>query len=350
MFVFDKNTRIVRFEKEKNQQFKSIFEEVDQITVFQSLLDVNVKLGGAIKSPLREDKNPSASFFVNEKGILVLKDWRLGRFNMVELVMSLRGLSYGDACKWIYETFVKNSKISNLVKINNNAWLQQRANEVFKNPDIQVKVKPSFSEEALTFWDPHRRITTEILHAFGIYECEYVWFENNSGSYPVKVNMTFCYVQDGVVFQVYFPLNKRDGKQMRFRNRKNMRFVTMDYDKTKSYVVITKSRKCSFYLTLHGVNNCFIINEAILLKDEEFEQEFKGKTVFTLFDNDVAGRRTTVKYKRKFNTIPLLVPSNNYKLKDFSDLFNYMSFYRLMETINFIALKFKINDYNKKIF
>lgn len=82
-----------------------ILRKVSEETLMEHYLGVPVKKG-LIRSPLRKDRTPTASFFRNSKGDLIFKDFS-GHFhgNFISVVMYKFQCSYGKALQIIANDF-----------------------------------------------------------------------------------------------------------------------------------------------------------------------------------------------------------------------------------------------------
>jgi hypothetical protein len=70
-------------------------------------------------------------------------------------------------------------------------------------------------------------------------------------------------------------------------------------------------------MRLLNINCIGVLSETIRLDADAISCIEKFKFQFTLFDNDTAGKKASITYKKDYNTIPLLFPKG--EPKDFSD-------------------------------
>ena len=131
---------------------------------------------GLFRSPLRNDKNPTCSFFRSNKGTLMFKDFATSQcLDAFSVVQKLFGCSYFEALRIIANDF----------GIVRNKDLQKNPGKINKNPikiedkeasKIQVEIQ-DFSELELKWWAKYG-ITKSILQKFDVYSCKHVFLND----------------------------------------------------------------------------------------------------------------------------------------------------------------------------
>lgn len=266
-------------------------------------------LHSSFTNPFRLDRKPGCSFYY-KNGKLYFVDWAWGKkhYDCVTVVMEAYKCGYNAALFHIVDD-VKNKRIKpitegELIKIKEK-----------NSGQIRVK-KRDYTERELAFWNiGGLHITQERLEAAGVYAVETIWEQDWVID---NCTMTFAYVENGKVTQVYFPLNKNSGRR-RFANSEG--FTIGKYEKLPfiaDAVVIGKSAKCSFYMDLFEITNFYRVNEGDVIPQDVYDTLSPYKKIFFLGDNDYAGKKLAVKYRRTYpDVIILLFPKG--EPKDFTE-------------------------------
>lgn len=289
---------------------------------------------GLFRSPLRKDRCPTCSFYRNNSGSLIFKDFATGQhLNIFGIVQELFKCDYHEALRIIAndmgiirdKTLHKNpGKINeNITKIDNK--------EMSK---IQVEVQP-FSELELRWWESYG-ITASILNRFNVYSCKHVFLNDELLAKSQQHCPIFGYYgkkyQGMELWRCYFP------------KRTSFRFITnwpskkiQGYDqlpKSGKLLVITKSMKDVMCLYSCGITACAPNSENLFISDtmlNELKSRFKYIVVF--YDNDRPGLYNMAKIRRSHPELLYISIPKEYKSKDISDF--YKSHGR-KETINLI--------------
>ena len=83
----------------------TILDKISEIEIFERYLGMNIKLGKAMVSPLRDEKNASFNIYQNETGSVYYKDFGDERGDCFKFVMELFNCSFPDALKLIASDF-----------------------------------------------------------------------------------------------------------------------------------------------------------------------------------------------------------------------------------------------------
>ena len=276
---------------------------------------------GLFRSPLRDDKNPTCSFFRNNKGTLLFKDFATGQcLDIFSIVQQMFKCNYFEALKIIANDFgiIQNKSIKrNPGKINENP-IKIEDKELSK---IQVEIQ-DFTDLELKWWEKYG-ITKNILQKYQVYSCKYVFLNGNLLAKSQQHCPIFGYYgkkYHGLeLWKIYFP------------KRTNYRFIgnypckkLQGYDnlpKSGKICVITKSQKDVMALYAYGIPACAPNSETIIPSEfiiNDLTSRFEH--VFALWDNDITGVTFLNKIKKKYPQIKCLIIPRNLEAKDFSDL------------------------------
>ena len=185
-----------------------LLEQNTQETYLQYYLGIPVRKG-LFKSPLRQDKKPTCSFYISKRnGDIIFKDFS-GAFsgNFIQIVQHLNSCSYGEALNIIANDFgYIQSNISrkpNIIPIAD-AFIK----EDFTNIRVQIK---DFSEQELEWWNKHG-ITIEILNKYNVFSCQTIFLNNEIFTFSNKNKYIFGYyygkLDDKEYWRIYMPLQK----------------------------------------------------------------------------------------------------------------------------------------------
>lgn len=297
-----------------------ILSRFSEEQLMEYYLNIPVKKG-LVRSPLREDKRPTCSFFRNNKGTLMFKDFATGQcLDIFSIVQQMFKCNYFEALKIIANDFgiIQNKSIKrNPGKINENP-IKIEDKELSK---IQVEIQ-DFTDLELKWWEKYG-ITKDILQKYQVYSCKYVFLNGNLLAKSQQHCPIFGYYgkkYHGLeLWKIYFP------------KRTNYRFIgnypskkLQGYDnlpKSGKICVITKSQKDVMALYAYGIPACAPNSETIIPSEfiiNDLTSRFKH--VFALWDNDRTGVTFLNKIKKKYPQIKCLIIPRNLEAKDFSDL------------------------------
>ena len=152
-----------------------ILEHYSEEQIMEFYLRVKVKKG-LWRNPLRNDKNPTCSFFRGTNKTLLFKDFATGQcMNCFEVVETLYGCDYFKALKIIANDFniIHDKTLKKTPGKINSKYLKIEDKEISK---IQVTRK-EFTELELKWWNKFG-ITPKILSYFDVYSCKYVFLND----------------------------------------------------------------------------------------------------------------------------------------------------------------------------
>lgn len=277
---------------------------------------------GLFRSPLRNDKNPTCSFFRSNKGTLMFKDFATGQcLDAFSVVQKLFGCSYFEALRIIANDF----------GIIRNKDLQKNPGKINKNPikiedkeasKIQVEIQ-DFSELELKWWAKYG-ITKNTLQKFDVYSCKHVFLNDQLFAKSQQHCPIFGYYgkkYHGMeLWRCYFP------------KRTLFRFITnwpskkiQGYDqlpKKGKLLVITKSMKDVMCLYSCGIIACAPNSENLFIPDtmlEELKSRFESIVVF--YDNDRPGLYNMAKIRRAHPELIYISIPKEFGSKDISDFY-----------------------------
>ena len=304
-------------------------------------LGVPVKKG-LFKSPLRDDKHNTCSFFRGSSGNLYFKDFATGQCLTFEgVVMEKYHCTYHNALKIIANDFgyIKTNNV--ITKINKPEIKIQPKFEGEKETFIQVEIK-DFSESELKWWNSFG-ISEQILKKYKIYSIKTVFL--NGSIYAQST-------QHSPIYGYYFG-KKENIEQWRIYipKRKEFRFIGNVSTKTvQGYkqlpnngklLIITKSMKDVCLLSSLGIPAIAPNSETQFVSEKMLEElRDRFKNIALLYDSDLTGVRFMNKIRKQYRDLIVCMIPRKYGTKDISDF--YQKYGRnktielIKESINYI--------------
>lgn len=314
-----------------------ILSKFSEEQIMEYYLNIPVKKG-LFRSPLRKDRQPTCSFYRNNSGTLIFKDFATGQhLNVFDVVQNIFKCNYFEALRIIANDLnIVNDKTlhKNHGKINLNP-IRVKDKEVSK---IQIEVQ-DFTDNELKWWGKYG-ITLDILKKFNVYSCKHVFLNSNLFATSQQHCPIFGYyggkIQDNKekieLWRCYFP------------KRKNYRFITNwpskkiqgfnQLPKKGKLLVITKSMKDCMCLYSCGISACAPNSENLFISDkvlEDLKQRFRY--IVVLYDNDKPGQYNMAKIRKAHPELIYTFIPKEYGSKDISDFYKD---HGRKETINLI--------------
>lgn len=277
---------------------------------------------GLFRSPLRRDKQPTCSFYRNESGTLIFKDFATGQhLNVFDVVQSIFKCDYFESLRIIANDFgivQDNTLRKNPGKINLNP-IKIKDKEISK---IQIEVQ-EFTDSELKWWGKYG-ISKDILKRFDVYSCKHVFLNDQLFAESQQHCPIFGYYgkkyQGLELWRCYFP------------KRTSFRFITnwpskkiQGYDqlpKKGKLLVITKSMKDSMCLYSCGITACAPNSENLFIPDKVLEDlKNRFKNIVVLYDNDRPGLYNMAKIRKEHPELTYVFIPKKYGSKDISDFY-----------------------------
>lgn len=329
-----------------------IEKELDQIDIFAKYLDINaseihkcLNSNYIIRSPLREDKNPTCGFYY-QNGKLRMNDFA-GYFHgdCYDVVGYRNLLNARDNIEFakILDIIAKDFKIHKYKDTTEdifNDFSKFDPNKTKQYVIIDVQFR-EFGVQDINYWKKYY-VPLENLDKFKIYPV-YSYYINGQLRYSNSYNDT-CYAYYGGYnkdiglhkWQLYHPF--RDTAKF-LTNYSSMRGVANI--KPSDYGIITKSVKDVVVLDLFDTNSCSLAAEGIIPTELEFKKlNHYWKKTYSLLDFDLTGIRMANRLRKKGISPFLLtngrIGSYNYGAKDISDFIERYGYRRTNELIQYI--------------
>lgn len=293
-----------------------------QEAIFQHYMGMYIDVNALYRNPLRADEHPKCQFKRGDNGVLYFMDYSPKSRLSVDcfgLVQRMFNLDFLDSLRRIAKDFDLHSIYEGSKKKPD--WML--ANEATKGGgeitlnettyDFSVR---EWNIVAMRFWSRALpQLKPDNLMKKGVYLIDDLYI-NNSLIREDKLIFVYKLTDDFRHYQFYKPTRFiRGNKHISVTDRSL--FFTERLDRSKSYCFIIKSVKDYVCGTELDSNVCCLLSENLLTHHIDIEimnqliEDFDY--VFTLFDNDRAGKVASIQYKRMYGTIPLMFPKTMQK-------------------------------------
>lgn len=167
------------------------------------------RLPCVIKSPFRDDRNPSFSFYKSEKGNIRFNDFASGeKGSLLQAIARLRNIDIADIWNVISDDFSSESC---------KEWLTDECRTTVvrtERKEFRIKVRQWESYD-IDYWASYG-INLEFLNRMEVYPISHVFVENKGFLWPHPCDKyAYAYVErkEGFIsYKIYQPYNKRGYK------------------------------------------------------------------------------------------------------------------------------------------
>jgi hypothetical protein len=290
--------------------------------IVEYYLNLNLKFNNLICSPFREDKNPSFGLKVINNYDVIGTDFAIKEhydcFKIVSLLNN--NASFIETLKIIANDF-------NLCKFSidkSEVPLVLNTSDTIKpvhHKNLFTVEDQEFTRVDLDYWNTYR-ISISTLVDFDVYSCKRLWsngklikrYSVNNPIYAYKFNK-----YKDVSYKIYCPFADKKNKWLFNGSSSDIE----GFDQLPllgDLLIITKSLKDVMCIKEH--NNIPAISlqgEGNVLDLNLFNKlKYRFNTIYSLYDNDIAGIKGANKLERDYGIKPLYIPEES-KCKDFAE-------------------------------
>lgn len=318
---------------------REVFSNTQETEVLNSVFPEIIQLPCIINSPLREDKHPSFSIYVNNTGKVRYIDYATGDTGgLLDLLCAYWNCSFQECLTRIKSMNFSGKGIPETVSKSSHIKVSDRA-----SIHIEVKIRP-WKDYDISYWQSYGcnikllkkaevyPISHKIIfknghkHTFIAPQYSYVFIERKEGKITKKLYSPFA--------TKYKWITDNDHSVIGLWNK---------VPKTGEVVCICSSLKDAICLWSNsGIPCIYIQGEAYNISDtavKELKRRFK--TILICFDNDEAGIKDAQKLQQQTGFINVVLPYFEGG-KDISDAYKIMGKEKFKETIvNHIIQSFK---------
>jgi hypothetical protein len=308
----------------------ALLKRISDYEIYRMYMGDQLKARGKMKSPLREDNDPSFGLFTGESGELCFNDFVLGSGDCVKFVMLKFGLSFFEALSKIAldanlqdEFIIKNTFKTNFLASSTGPSREEFIKNV--NSSYIGKTSRPWHIKDYAFWNQYG-ITKPILDRYNVIPIDYLHVGVNKSIIKSDFH-TYCYneMKDGKhTFKIYQPENTKF-KWLNNHDDSVWQGWTQLPEKG-DVVIITKSLKDVMAVVSATDYAAVSLQAESVYPKEQVIEELKSRFhyVFLLYDNDYDkptnwGREFGRKLSDKFDICQIEI-EEQYKSKDFSDL------------------------------
>ena len=329
---------------------KDILDKVteEQILYYYLNTTLNTKV---IKSPFREDKNPSLGL-TKYNGMIVFKDFATGENGtLYTLLAKIYNISFDEMLLKIYSEInkIQCSNITGLDKSTSvKRSIKSKPSHVIQNMAVSLR---KWEKHDIEYWESYG-ISLQYLKLSNTFPLMTLHITKDKQTYHIpadKYAYVFFEYKDGVEsFKIYQPFND----VYKWINKHNNSVWDL-WDKLPpkgKYLIITSSRKDALCIWENtSIPSISLQSEQYLPKKHVVEiLKNRFEYVFVLYDNDFTkeeniGDIAATKLSETFGLKKLTVPSH-YGVKDTSDLCKK---YGRQEVKKFIIKLIKQNIYER---
>ena len=267
----------------------SILSQIDEFTLFCHYLGFQPVVHVAYLSPLRtDDTKNSFTIYETPTGRFRYRDFGTGEDgNVFKFISKLYGISHREVLELINEDF----DLGYNGKIMTDRKKIIRAVPIIKpKATIRVTSKQAFSDEGLSFWGQFH-ITPKHLARYNVTEIKYIHYD---GRIVTPRGLCFAY-RIGEYYKIYQPYST----DFKFSNSYPRGYVEgfLQLKGKSDTLIITKSLKDVMCLDVIGFEAVSPKGENTpILPDILSKLEAKYSKIYTLFDNDEAGKLGAARY------------------------------------------------------
>jgi len=298
----------------KELTIETILKKVSEWDLWRYYLP-GAKLGGSFNSPLRKDRTPSASLFVANNGSILLKDFKLGTFNIWQYLQVTYQLTFIEA----------------LLAVNNDFNLQLVAKPTFSKPTMEIfgivtnekaearevasiKIKRrDWQDVDRNYWG-RLGLSSNFLDSRKVVPLDNYWVNDALLYWFNKYSPAYSYEFGGGIRKIYSPL----ASKFKFLTNAGEHIIQgEEFLQPADTLIITKSYKDVLVLANLGYQAVAPQSESTNISDEfitNAKQEYQD--IYLLYDNDETGMKYSDKVSTEYSLIPIFVPQ---PVKDISD-------------------------------
>ena len=324
-----------------------ILSKINQESIMQYYTGNDVTSKKLVTSCLRSDNHVTCGYYKSKSGVLYMHDFATGEhLDCWNLVMKMFNVNYYQALEIIAKDFCLVE--SNIVKTKPVIVPEIKETESAK---IQVQIK-DYTEKELEWWKSFG-ISKKTLKKYHVFSIQHVFLNgelkfSSTKQYPIYGYYFGKDRNKQELWKIYFPLSKKDSKQIRFLNNLPVKKL-QGYKQLKDFgniLVITKSQKDCMCFYEFGINAVAPSSESTFCLEEQINEFKKRFThIIVMYDQDKAGKHNMYKIRLKYPELDYFVIPSYLNAKDFSDLVKLYSIERtksmLNECLNYFKEKWK---------
>lgn len=293
-----------------------VFSYLSEKQIMEHYLGISVVFNKLVRSPLRHDKKPTASFYIDNGGYLRFHDFGNGdHLNCFGVIMKRFNLDYSDAIKRCYTELIEGKEIQIIPEENRVKY--EKVEKI-----LEVK-RRKLTQEDLDWWNQYG-ISEQTLKRFEVDGLQTLWLNKRITYNSHSRDIGYLYNFGSGIFKAYFPTRS----EYRFISNTN-KYIIQGYNqlpKKGQKLIITKALKDVMTLYELGYTAIAPQAESVLISaNQMIELKGRFKKIVSLMDFDYTGVRLMNKMKKLYGIPPYTLTNGrfytpDYGAKDISDL------------------------------
>ncbi len=313
---------------------KFLYQRLSEEDIFHRYLGIYPKLKIDYKNPLRKDDFDTCQFYKDNRGILKFKDFSKGwNWDCINVVQYIYNVKYQEALKIIAKDF-------NLITYGTaptpvTRIYTENAPEFIEKKVFKIRTQ-SWTSTDIKYWKSWG-INSDILKKYQVYSVLAFWVDDILKGKYQHGDPIYAYYFDNGDYKLYFPFRNKRVIGGRFRSNNNdVLQGSKQLPKTGENLIVTKAYKDVMCLDLFDIPAVAPSSESIILTQVQYDGLSKRfNNIYSLMDNDKAGRTMAVKLRMAYKIKPLMFSREDYNegIKDFSD---HIKIRGIQETIDLV--------------
>lgn len=291
---------------------EKILDQVSEIEIFERYLGVEVKLGRAMVSPLRQEKHPSFNLYQSpSNGKIYYKDFGDERGDCFKFVMELYQCSFKEAIDVVANDFgIDTSRKDQIDKLT-------KAAKKIRIPQFFVQTKKEFpyarrewSEPFLKLWKKGH-VTLDILNEYDVYDVLKVKVakKEEEGFFIIESSEedpVYCYDYGNGDKKFYRPFvsNKKYkffsnlSKDNVFGLKQLKEHVRKTGKKERLVIICAGQKDCLSLYANTGIRGLSLNSESAGVSNELYLELIQyTENILVCYDNDATGKKHAQKIK-----------------------------------------------------
>lgn len=307
-----------------------ILSKLSEQEIVEYYLKINLNKGAMIiNSPFREDKNPSFSIKVTNRGMIIRDFAKDENYDCFSIVQKLYTCNFKESLRIIANDFgLLTQRYSNNIQskktVAANADILCENLSVYKLPsELDIKVQP-FTSQDIDYWNQYE-IPIDVLSKFDVYSCKQLLIGGKVQRYYTPEQPLYCYKfynEDGSLSscKLYSPYAEKRYKWLFYGSSTDIEgFHQLNISPNPSnestffngnpVLVITKSLKDVMVLYMCGIPAISLHAEGNKLSKKTYEiLKLNYDKIYSLYDYDETGIKGSTYLYQEYNIEPLIIP------------------------------------------
>lgn len=340
--MFKINDAINNITNETKEIDLSFIKHLPELDIYKHYLGHNVKVGGVVKSPFRQDNNPSFGlYYTKSTNKLQFKDFATNECGgVIDFVMKIENCSFKEALDKIRMDILKNYDVFKSGKTRRLNPTYEYVKTISNKIGI---VRQEFTSTDIVYWKKYF-INLSTLKKFKVFSIKHYllndivkWsYNNNSIMFAYKINNHF---------KIYRPFEKGINKWRTNCDKNDIQGLEQLPAKG-NLLVVTKSLKDVMVLYELGIPAIAPHSETAKLSLELIKSLKKRfNNIILFYDNDEAGiNNSTALYNsiKHFGNIFNFHIHKRFGVKDVSDFIEKYGVYKTKKYISYVIKKYNI--------